>query len=205
MYKWLEAVGWELGREPIAALRARRTRPSRSSPRAQRPDGYLSTYVQVVAPGSRTATCRGATSCTASATSCRPRSPGIGRSATTACSSVASRAVDASSASSGPPAATAIDGHPEIEMALVELYRITGERRYLELAGRFVERARARACSGRAASGRRTGRTTLPCATRRRSPATPCVSCTSMRRGRRRGELGDDELLGAVDATLATT
>ncbi|MCS7263501.1 MAG: glycoside hydrolase family 127 protein [Armatimonadetes bacterium] len=31
------------------------------------------------------------------------------------------------------------DGHPEIEMALVELYRETGERRYLELAKFFLD------------------------------------------------------------------
>ncbi|TDD38781.1 glycoside hydrolase family 127 protein [Nonomuraea terrae] len=31
-------------------------------------------------------------------------------------------------------------GHPEIEMALVELYRATGAERYLEMARRFVER-----------------------------------------------------------------
>jgi DUF1680 family protein len=31
-------------------------------------------------------------------------------------------------------------GHPEIEMALVELYRITGTERYLEMARRFVDR-----------------------------------------------------------------
>jgi len=34
----------------------------------------------------------------------------------------------------------AIDGHPEIEMALVELWRQTGRRGYLELAARLVER-----------------------------------------------------------------
>src|SRR5262249_918801 len=33
----------------------------------------------------------------------------------------------------------ATPGHPEIEMALVELYRETGERRYLDLAGFFVD------------------------------------------------------------------
>ena len=31
------------------------------------------------------------------------------------------------------------DGHEEVEMALVELYRVTGERRYLELAQFFVD------------------------------------------------------------------
>jgi DUF1680 family protein len=35
---------------------------------------------------------------------------------------------------------TGTDGHPEIETALVELYRHTGERRYLELAGTLVDR-----------------------------------------------------------------
>ncbi|GAA3192628.1 glycoside hydrolase family 127 protein [Actinocorallia longicatena] len=36
-------------------------------------------------------------------------------------------------------------GHPEIEMALVELYRLTGIERYLEMARRFVERRGRRA------------------------------------------------------------
>ncbi|MFI7229113.1 glycoside hydrolase family 127 protein [Nonomuraea angiospora] len=35
---------------------------------------------------------------------------------------------------------TGICGHPEVEMALVELYRETGERRYLTLASAFVDR-----------------------------------------------------------------
>lgn len=34
----------------------------------------------------------------------------------------------------------AICGHPEIETALVELYRVTGHQRYLSLAAHFVER-----------------------------------------------------------------
>ena len=32
-----------------------------------------------------------------------------------------------------------VAGHPEIEMALIELYRVTGERRYLTLAGYILE------------------------------------------------------------------
>jgi hypothetical protein len=32
-----------------------------------------------------------------------------------------------------------VSGHPEIEMALIELYRTTGERKYVELAGYILE------------------------------------------------------------------
>ncbi|SDK64374.1 glycoside hydrolase family 127 protein [Nonomuraea jiangxiensis] len=37
-------------------------------------------------------------------------------------------------------AADGVCGHPEVEMALVELYRETGERAYLDLAATFVDR-----------------------------------------------------------------
>ncbi|MGH8823910.1 MAG: glycoside hydrolase family 127 protein [Jiangellaceae bacterium] len=40
----------------------------------------------------------------------------------------------------GPDANQGICGHPEIEMALVELARLTGEQRYLDQASLFVER-----------------------------------------------------------------
>lgn len=39
----------------------------------------------------------------------------------------------------GPEGRPGFCGHAELEMALVELYRVTGERRYLELAQAFIE------------------------------------------------------------------
>ena len=39
----------------------------------------------------------------------------------------------------GPTKQPLLTGHPELEMALVELYRTTGERRYLELAGYLLQ------------------------------------------------------------------
>ena len=47
---------------------------------------------------------------------------------------------DGSAGRSAEGGRAAIDGHPEIEMALVELWRQTGRRGYLELAARLVER-----------------------------------------------------------------
>jgi uncharacterized protein len=38
----------------------------------------------------------------------------------------------------GPAKRPALTGHPEFEMALVELYRTTGERKYLDFAGYFL-------------------------------------------------------------------
>jgi len=40
----------------------------------------------------------------------------------------------------GPGGIERVDGHPEIEPALAELYRVTGDRRYLDQARLFVER-----------------------------------------------------------------
>ena len=39
----------------------------------------------------------------------------------------------------GPERLHGVPGHPEVEMALVELYRVTGERRYLDLALYFID------------------------------------------------------------------
>jgi len=39
----------------------------------------------------------------------------------------------------GPDGDDVIDGHPEVETALVELYRLTGHRPYLDLAKRFLD------------------------------------------------------------------
>ncbi|GAA3750709.1 glycoside hydrolase family 127 protein [Plantactinospora mayteni] len=50
------------------------------------------------------------------------------------------RVADHVSAEFGVDGRTGICGHPEIEPALVELYRVTGERRYLDQARLFVER-----------------------------------------------------------------
>ena len=52
---------------------------------------------------------------------------------------VARREADAVDRALGPGARDGIDGHPEVEMALVELWRATGEDRYLALATRQID------------------------------------------------------------------
>ena len=139
VYKWLEAAAWELGRAPDPALARDADEAIDLVAAAQRPDGYLNTFVQVVAPGreyqdlawGHELYCVGHLIQAAVAWQ---RALGDDR-----LLAVAIRAADSVDRELGPAGRLAIDGHPEIEMALVELYRTTGERRYLELAARMVE------------------------------------------------------------------
>lgn len=162
VYKWLEAVGWLLGgaevdekaREQLSRLIDQAIEVLSA---AQEEDGYLNSYVQVTRPNERwrhldwghelysaghllqaaVAVARGA-----------------GR---TDVLDVARRLADRIDNDFGtePGRLDAIDGHPEIEMALVELYRLTGERQYLDRAAYFLDR-RGNGLLGTARHGGRT-------------------------------------------------
>ena len=138
VYKWLEAVGWELGRAPSPAILAAAEPVIGSIERAQRPDGYLGSYVQLTgrAPFSdlewgHELYCIGHL---AQAAVAWDRALGDDR-----LLRVVRRAVDRIEREVGPGGRNGVDGHPEIEMALVELYRHTGEERFLALARHQVE------------------------------------------------------------------
>jgi uncharacterized protein len=51
VYKWLEAAGWELGRAWDDGIAAMADEAIALLTAAQRPDGYINTFVQVLAPG----------------------------------------------------------------------------------------------------------------------------------------------------------
>src|SRR5262249_9113945 len=53
---------------------------------------------------------------------------------------IATRVIDNVDAALGPAGRAGVCGHPEIEMALVELYRPPGEERHLALARCFLDR-----------------------------------------------------------------
>jgi len=53
VYKWLEAVGWELGHAADAQLQAMAAEAITLIERAQQPDGYLNSYYQFVLPDKR--------------------------------------------------------------------------------------------------------------------------------------------------------
>ncbi len=150
VYKWLEGVAWELGRAWDDGVAAMADQAIELVAAAQRDDGYLNTFVQVLAPGreyrdlqfGHELYCIGHL---VQAAVAWHRALGDDR-----LLAVARRAADSVDAALGPDGADGIDGHPEIEMALVELYRVTGEARYLELARLHIDRRG----HGRLGSGR---------------------------------------------------
>jgi hypothetical protein len=140
VYKWLEGAAWELGLRPDPGIRAMADEAIALVERAQRPDGYVNTFVQVLKPDmayrdlqwGHELYCIGHL---IQASIAWHRALGDDRLLL-----VAERAAASVDAELGPTARVGIDGHPEIEMALVELYRVTGERRWLGLAATFIDR-----------------------------------------------------------------
>ncbi|MFI1962711.1 glycoside hydrolase family 127 protein [Streptomyces pathocidini] len=147
VYKWLEAVAWQLGDPATEPERAERfaaqvAEVAELLAEAQEPDGYLDSYYQVVRPGSRFKElasghelyCAGHL---VQAAVAHHRTTGR-----TELLDVARRFADRIDAAFGQEEGRidGVCGHPEIETALVELYRCTGERRYLERARYFIDR-----------------------------------------------------------------
>ncbi|HEY0717864.1 MAG TPA: beta-L-arabinofuranosidase domain-containing protein, partial [Streptosporangiaceae bacterium] len=146
IYKTLEAIGWELARTADGAedndeLTGFTDQTVSLLEQAQEPDGYLDSWIQV---------------------SGAPRWEGLAYTHEMYCAGhLIQAAVALSRSAGGTPIATrllavarrvadrlvetfagqrkALDGHPEIETALAELYRETGERAYLDLATQFID------------------------------------------------------------------
>jgi DUF1680 family protein len=139
VYKWLEALGWELGRAPDDQLQRLADEVLSLVSAAQQPDGYLNSYYQTVEPDRKWSDldfghelyCAGHLIQAAIAFK---RAVDDERLLEVAC-----RFVDHIETVFGPGKREEACGHPEIEMALVELSRLTGEKRYLSLAQFFVD------------------------------------------------------------------
>jgi DUF1680 family protein len=140
IYKLLEAMAWELGREANPALEERYVALVERVAAAQEPDGYLDTSFGRAGQQPRYSNlewghelyCFGHLLQAAVA---RLRS-GIDDELP----AIARRLADHLYVAFGPDGRVAVCGHPEIEPALAEFSRATGDPRYLELASLFIER-----------------------------------------------------------------
>ena len=139
VYKWLEAAAWEYAREPSPELLDAQREVTELVAAAQQPDGYLDSVVQLRYGGRRYHDmvmghehyCAGHLFQAAVAQVRCTGERGL--------LDVAVRLADHLVATFGPDRNPGLDGHPEVEMSLVELYRETGNRDYLELARHFVD------------------------------------------------------------------
>jgi uncharacterized protein len=144
IYKTLEAIGWELESAQRESAEANDFEDFATSTidllaRVQRPDGYLNSYIQA---------------------SGDPRYATLASSHEMYCAghliqaAVALNRSNAASAASAMGIATkladhlvkefagqrkALDGHPIVESALIELFRVTGTAAYRDLARQFIE------------------------------------------------------------------
>ncbi len=137
LYKVLEAVGWELGRTADQELASFLAEATALLEKAQQPDGYLNSYMQVTG---------------------RPRYSFLASSHEMYCAGHLIQAAIACHRGAGDPGLLqvarrfadhlvdhflgreeGIDGHPIVETALAELYRETGHEPYLRLASQFIE------------------------------------------------------------------
>ena len=147
VYKWLEAVAWALADPALDSSLADRLRQHLAETErllrdAQQADGYLDSHFQVRFPGERFVQlpwghelyCAGHLIQAAVALHRTTGDPGMLEVARR----VADLIVDAFGTEAGK--VDGVCGHPEIETALVELYRETGAEPYLERARYFVDR-----------------------------------------------------------------
>lgn len=140
IYKTLEAMAWQAGTHPLDdALAGQFAALVQLVAERQEPDGYLNSYYQHDRPDRRWCElavshelyCAGHLVQAAVAT----ERAGLG----TDLMAVARRFADLIVTRFGPAGTDGVCGHPQIETALVELYRTTGHQPYLALARRFID------------------------------------------------------------------
>jgi DUF1680 family protein len=140
VYKLVEAMAWETGRAPSPARDREITELSALFAGAQAPDGYLHTAFGGHGQRPRYSDlawghelyCAGHLLQAAVA---RTRTAGPDE-----LLDVATRVADHICATFGADGPAVVCGHPEIETALAELARVTGEQRYLDQAALFLRR-----------------------------------------------------------------
>jgi DUF1680 family protein len=138
VYKWLEALAWEQAREPDPQFAVWQREVTGLIGDAQEPDGYLNTFEQVTdydrfhdLAVNHEIYNVGTLAEAAVAQVRAGQDDGL--------IAIARRAVAQLGQTFGPGRREGVCGHPQIEMALTELFRVTGDPDDLALARYFVD------------------------------------------------------------------
>lgn len=140
VYKALEAAAYSIATHPDAALESQLDDIIRVLAAAQQPDGYLDSYFIVKEPGKRWTNLRDWHELYCAGHMFEAAVAHYQATGKTNFLNVATRLADHIDSVFGPPPKRlGYPGHPEIELALIKLWRVTGNQRYFDLARFFVE------------------------------------------------------------------
>ena len=139
--KWIEAASYSLTTTPDPRLEQQVDEAIELLAAAQHDDGYLNTYFTVVEPGRRWTDLRDAHELYCAGHLIEAGVAHFEATGKRTLLDVVARYADHIGTVFGPARDQkhGYDGHEEIELALVKLFRVTGVQRYLQLAAYFVD------------------------------------------------------------------
>jgi DUF1680 family protein len=140
VYKLIEAMAWEVGRTGDPRLEARIGELTALIGQVQEPDGYLSTRYGRPGQPARYSDLAWGHELYCYGHLIQAAVARLRTGHDDALVMIARRAADHVCDTFGPDGIASVCGHPEIEVALAELARATGERRYLDQAALFLAR-----------------------------------------------------------------
>ena len=140
LYKALEAASYSLATHPDPTLEKQLDDIISLMAAAQQPDGYLNSYFTVKEPGKRWTNLRDCHELYCAGHMFEAAVAHYQATGKKTFLNIATRYADYIDSVFGPaPKRLGYPGHPEIELALIKLWRATGNQRYFELARFFVE------------------------------------------------------------------
>ncbi len=138
VYKVLEGVAYSLMTHPDKELEARLDKIIDLVARSQQPDGYVNTWFTMKAPEKRWTNLQGDHELYCAGHMFEAAVAHFRATGKRTFLDLACKFADYIDSVFGPEKRHAVPGHEEIELALVKLWRATGEERYLNLARFFV-------------------------------------------------------------------
>ncbi len=137
--KWLEAVAYSLALHPDEKLEKEALDLIALVGRAQEPDGYLDTYFTVKEPDHKWQDLQECHELYCAGHMLEAAVAWAEAAGRTELLDIMKKNADLICSLFGKDKRRGYPGHEEIEMALIRLYRLTGEKKYLDTAGYFLE------------------------------------------------------------------